>query len=94
MGKDLQKDLEKVLAGLDRTIKGIKAKGGYKYREEFQLSDHELDLFLAKCEQRLRIMAISLIVTEAMLREPPPSIHPRWDEYIRRRADYIPEATK
>jgi len=87
--KKLEKDLDKVLAGLDRTIKGIKAKGGYKHRECFQLSDHELDMFLADCEKRLRATVVSLVVAEAMLQEPPPSIHPRWEEYVRRRTDCI-----
>ena len=91
MEKELQKNLEKVLDGLDRIILGIMAKGGYKYRNCFQLSDRELDLFLAECEKRLRMMAVSLVVAEAMLREPPPSIHPRWDEYVKRRTDCVTE---
>jgi hypothetical protein len=94
VGLELQKDLNEVLAGLDRIILGIKAKGGYKERQNFHLSDHELDLFLAECEQRLRIMVVSLVVAEAMLREPPPSIHPRWEEYQGRREIVVAELQK
>jgi len=94
VGGDLQKNVEKVLNRLDRIILGIKAKGGYKYREYFKLSDHELDLFLANCEKQIRIMAISLVIAEAMLREPPPSIHPRWEEYLKRRAAIVAEMAK
>ena len=94
MGGELRKDLNKVLNGLDRIILGIKAKGGYKERKHFQMSDRELDLFLEKCEGRLRKMFVYLVVAEAMLQEPAPSIHPRWEEYERRRAELVVELGK
>ncbi|GAG32469.1 unnamed protein product [marine sediment metagenome] len=86
-----QTDLQKVMSGLDNIILAIKAKGGYKFRQRFQASDKELDLFLADCEGRLRMMVISLLVAEQMLQEPAPSAHPRWDEYEGRRKDVVEE---
>ena len=62
MRGELQKDLAKIMNGLDHIILGIKAKGGYKERKRFQMSDRELDLFLADCERRLRMMVISLVM--------------------------------
>jgi len=94
VGGELQNDLEKVLNGLDHIILGIKAKGGYKERKRFQMSDRELDLFLADCESRLRMAVVSLMVAETMLREPAPSIHPRWDEYQRRYRECMAELRK
>lgn len=89
-----QTDLQKVLSGLNNIILGIKAKGGYKFRQYFQVSDRELDVFLADCEGRLRMSVISLLVAEEMLQEPAPSTHSRWDEYQRRRADVVAELEK
>ena len=86
-----QTDLQKVLNGLDSIILAIKAKGGYKFRQRFRVSDKEIDLYLADCEGRLRMMVISLLVAEEMLQEPAPSIHPRWDEYEERRKDKVEE---
>ena len=86
-----QTDLQKVMSGLENIILAIKAKGGYKFRQRFQASDRELDLFLADCEGRLRMMVISLLVAEAMLQELAPSAHPRWDEYEARRKDKVEE---
>jgi len=91
---DPQTDLQKVMHGLDNIILAIKAKGGYKYRQQFQVSDRELDLFLADCEGRLRMSVISLLVAEQMLQKPAPSIHARWGEYQRRRADIVAELEK
>ena len=90
----MQKDLEKVMNGLDRIILGIKAKGGWKERKQFQMSERELDLFLKKCEGRLRKMAVYLVVAETMLQEPAPSIHSRWEEYQMRRAECMAELKK
>ena len=84
-----QTDLQKVLSGLNNIILAIKAKGGYRFRQQFAVSDRELDLFLADCEGRLRMSVISLLVAEEMLQEPAPSIHSRWDEYQSRRADVV-----
>ena len=89
-----QTDLQKVLNGLNNIILGIKAKGGYRFRQQFQVSDRELDVFLADCEGRLRMSVISLLVAEEMLQEPAPSVHSRWDEYQRRRADVVAELEK
>ena len=94
MGGELQKELEKVLNGLDRIILGIKAKGGYKERKQFQMSDRELDLFLADCEDRLRKIVVHLVVAEAMLQESAPSIHPRGEEYLQRRAECMAQLGK
>ncbi|MBA7533856.1 hypothetical protein ES705_26102 [subsurface metagenome] len=90
----MQKDLTKIMSGLDRIISGIKAKGGWKERKQFQMSDKELDLFLEKCEGRLRKMAVHLVVAETMLQEPAPSIHSRWEEYQMRRAECMAELGK
>ena len=84
-----QTDLQKVMSGLNNIILGIKARGGYKFRQQFQVSDRELDVFLADCEGRLRMSVISLLVAEQMLQEPAPSAHSRWDEYQSRRADVV-----
>lgn len=94
MGGELQKDLAKIISGLDRIILGIKAKGGWKERKQFQMSERELDLFLEKCEGRLRKMVVYLLVAETMLQEPTPSIHPRWDEYQRRYRECMAELGK
>ena len=94
MGRELHKDLTKVLNGLDRIILGIKAKGGWKERKQFQMSERELDLFLEKCEGRLRKMVVYLLVAETMLQEPAPSIHPRWEEYVKRRGECMAELGK
>jgi len=94
VGGELQKDLAKLMSGLDRIILGIKAKGGWKERKQCRMSDRELDLFLADCENRLRKMVIGLVVAETMLQEPAPSVHARWDEYIRRRAECMAQLGK
>ena len=90
----MHKDLAKIMSGLDRIILGIKAKGGWKERKQFQMSERELDLFLEKCEGRLRKMAVYLVVAETMLQEPAPSIHTRWEEYIKRRGECMVELRK
>lgn len=86
---NLQTTIEKVLKDTDIMILACKAKGGYKFRQRFRCSDVELRKLLEIAENHIRVMAISLVVAEAMLREPAPSIHPRWDEYVKRRTEYI-----
>lgn len=55
------------MRGIDATILALKASGGYKYRAMIALSGLELDRFVEGAE--------------AMLRQPPPSYHARWEEY-------------
>jgi hypothetical protein len=91
---DLNEKAKETLKGLDQTILAIMAKAAYKYRQYFKVSDHELDLFVAERQNRLKLITVSLLVAEQMLQEPPPSIHPRWDEYNRRRTDLVTELEK
>jgi hypothetical protein len=85
----------RIVRGVDALILAVKASGGYKYRAMMQMQDgQELDTFITQAEVRLRFMAHSLAVAEAMLREPAPSIHPRWEEYQRRQAEALQEMMK
>ena len=93
MGEEL-KNAKKILKNLDVIILAIKATGGYKFRQRFQLSDRKIDQLCATSEPDIRKMAVSLIVAEAMLRELPPAIHPRWEEYQRRRKECMAELGK
>ena len=93
MGGELR-DAKKVLKKLDNMILAIKATGGYKERKKFRLSDREIDRLCTTSEPAIRRMAVSLVVAEEMLQEPAPSIHSRWDEYQRRRAEDIAELGK
>ena len=90
MGGELR-DAKKVLKKLDNMILAIKATGGYKERKKFRLSDHEIDRLCTTSEPAIRKTAVYLVVAEEMLQEPAPSIHSRWEEYQRRRAEYIAE---
>jgi len=94
MGKERLRDAKKVLSNLDNIILAIKATGGYKMRKRFRLSDHEIDKLCATSEPAIRKMAVSLVVAKAMLQEPAPSIHSRWEEYQRRRAEHMAELEK
>ena len=91
MGGERLRDAKKVLSNLDNMILAIKATGGYKERKKFRFSDREIDRLCANSEPAIRKTAIYLVVAEAMLQEPGPSIHSRWEEYQRRRAEYIAE---
>jgi hypothetical protein len=93
MGGELQ-NAKKILKNLDVMILAIKATGGYKFRQRFQLSDRKIDQLCATSEPAIRKMVVSLIVAEAMLQEPAPSIHPRRDEYIQRRAECMAQLGK
>lgn len=86
---DLKKRIEKILKDSDDMILACKAKGGYRFREQFRCTDLELEKKLKQCEIKIRATAVSLVVAEEMLREPPPSIHSRWDDYIRRRNEAL-----
>jgi len=90
----IHEDAEKVLGNIDIMILAIKATGGYKMRKRFRLSDREIDKLCATSEPAIRQMAVSLIVAEAMLQESPPSIHPRGEEYLQRRAECMAELVK
>lgn len=70
---------------IDMLLLGVKAGGGYKYRERLgRIPNQQLPSFIASCERQLRTMAARLLVAEKMLREEPPSYHARWEEYQRR----------
>lgn len=89
-----KKAVEKARREMQTLITVCKATGGYKYRERIRLSNKEIDRLMASCEQRLLDMAHRLVVAEMMLREPPPSIHPRWEEYLSKRADVMANLAK
>lgn len=91
MGGEQGNGVGAALQDMELMILACKAKGGYRYRERLRLSDKELEGLLAACEMRLRMLAVSLHVAQAMLREPPPSYHARWDEYQGRVADAVKE---
>ena len=90
MGGELQ-DAKKVLKNIDTMILAIKATGGWKERKRFRLSKHEIDQLCTTSEPKIRRMAINLLTAEAMLQEPAPSLHSRWDEYQRRQMDILVE---
>ena len=87
MDKKMQRDLKKVRKNMNELIFVIRASGGYKYRQYIRLSDHELARLQDDVDRRLHTMAVHLLVAETMLREPPPSIHGRWEEYHQRRTE-------
>ena len=93
MGGELQTVMQ-VLKKLDQMLLAIKATGGYKVRKNIPLSEHRINKLCEESEPKIRLMAISLVVAETMLHEPAPSIHPRWDEYQRRRAECMAELGK
>ena len=82
---NLQARIEKVLKDTNDMILACKAKGGWRFRQEFRCTDLELEKKLKQCEIKIRVMVVSLVVAETMMRELPPSIHNRWDEYKSRR---------
>jgi hypothetical protein len=86
---ELQKEVRKILENVELMILAIKATGGYKVRKQFKIPDIQIDRLCAESEPMIREMAIRLVIAEEMLREPAPSIHPRWEEYMRRREPYI-----
>ena len=90
----LQMQLQKALENVDIMILAIKATGGWKERKKFRLSEHEIDQLCAASEPKIRRMALNLIVAEALLQEPAPSIHPRWEEYQQRQVDMLGELGK
>lgn len=94
MKNKMQEDAKKVLGNIELMILAIKATGGYKTRKRFRLSEREIDKLCATGEPAIRKTAVSLVVAETMLQEPAPSIHPRWDEYLRRRAECMAELGK
>ena len=87
----MREDAAKVLGNIDLMILAIKGKGGYKNRKLFRLSDLEFDKFYLEATNKFRIIAVGIVVAEAMLLERSPSVHPRWDEYLRRRAECMAE---
>ncbi len=93
MGK-LNEDAKKVLGNIDLMILAIKGKGGYKDRKMFRLSDVEFDKFFLESINKFQIIAVGIVVAEAMLQEPAPSIHARWSEYLQRRAECMAQLGK
>jgi len=91
MGGEQGNGVGAALQDMQLMILACKAKGGYRYRERLRLSEKELEELLEACEMRLRMLAVSHYVAQAMLREPPPSYHARWDEYQGRVADAVKE---
>lgn len=91
MGGEQGNGVGAALQDMELMILACKAKGGYRYRERLRLSEKELEELLAACETRLRMLAVSSHVAQVMLREPPPSYHPRWEEYQGRVADAVKE---
>jgi len=94
MGEELQKDVKKILDNVEIMILAIKATGGYKVRKQFKIPDLQIDRLCEESEPKIRDMAIRVVVAETMLQEPAPSIHPRWDEYVRRWKECIEELEK
>jgi len=93
VGGELQ-TAKQTLKNLDLMLLAIKATGGYKVRKNIPLSERRIDRLCEESEPKIRLMAIFLIVAETMLQEPAPSIHPRWKEYVRRRAECMMELEK
>jgi len=94
VGGGRPRDAKKVLSNLDNMILAIKATGGYKERKKLRLSDREIDRLCTTSEQAIRKTAVYLVVAEEMLQEPAPSIHSRWEEYQRRRAECMTQLGK
>ena len=84
-----QKQVKKHIKTVDEIVSIIKAKGGWKYRKEIPLTDLQLNKRMKTVEDELNNLAVSLAVAETMLKEPPPSIHCRWDEYQHRRKEVL-----
>jgi len=93
VGGELQ-DAKKVLKDLDVMILAVKGKGRYNDRKMFRLSDLEFDQLFSKCVTDFQRVFVNIAVAEAMLREPAPSLHARWDEYQRRRTECMAELGK
>ena len=62
-------------------LDGVRAGGGYKYRERFpQVTNQDLPAFVANCEAQLRAMARKLAIAEEMLAV----WCPWWEDYVRK----------
>lgn len=59
----------KTLNGMERTVRLIKASGGYKDREPLGLTDREFDEQLQKAFGHLKVAAIFLPIAESMIEE-------------------------
>ena len=82
MSGDL-KDAKIILANVNNMILVIKGKGGYKVRQLYPVTDLEFDEFYKQTVGTLQRISVGIVVAERMLKEPAPSIHDRWDEYLR-----------
>ena len=94
MDKKMKRDIRKIHKNMEELILVVRASGGWKQRQHIRLSDRELEMALEDCDLRLHTMAVHLLVAEAMLHEPPPSLHPRWEEYHQRRIEAAAELVK
>ena len=88
MKKELR-DAKKVLKNLGFMLMAVRGKGGYKDRKQWRLTDLEFEQFYAKCLADFKQVFINIVVAEAMLQEPPPSLHSRWEEYQVRCKDVV-----
>lgn len=80
-------EVKQALRAANGLALAIKANGGYRYRERLKVSEIEAKQICENSEMVLRELMMRLGVAEAMLKEPPPSFHARWDEYQGRLAD-------
>jgi hypothetical protein len=55
---------------LDNVLIGIRATGGFKYRERLNNSDLDIAAFCEQAERKLRKMVCCAIVAETVLMEP------------------------
>lgn len=77
----LEKDINSGIKGVKEAIRLIKAKGGYKFREEITYSDEDLDRKEEFAETMIIDMAVRVTVAEALLLQKPPHFHCRWQDY-------------
>jgi len=96
---ELQKRIDDTLNNLDMALVAIKSTGGYRFRKQIPLSEEKIDKWVDHAIKALQEMSVNLLVAEALLEEPPPSIlayifrkenrRPRWDIYRQRRGQYL-----
>lgn len=99
MKADLQKRIDDTLNNLDMALVAIRATGGYRFRKQIPLSEEKIDKWVDHAIKALQEMSVNLLVAEALLEEPPPSIlayifrkenrRPHWDIYRQRRGQYL-----
>lgn len=55
---------------LDNVLIGIRATGGYKYRDRLAMTDGDIGAFCESAERKLRKMVCCAIVAETVMMEP------------------------